>query len=117
MSVMDSFRDEVEASVKKALEEMGADVAFTVEVPSADAADLAVPCFTMSKALRRAPAEIAADLAGRISPSGMISSVSAVNGNLQDQEALYVRHRPSEILRGPRSPHPHRQRRDHHQRP
>ena len=82
MSVMDSFRSEVEAAVKKALEGIGADVAFDVEIPSTDAADLAVPCFLMSKALRKAPKDIAEELASKIVPSGMIASVSALNGYL-----------------------------------
>ena len=82
MSVMDSFRFEVEAAVKKALEGIGADVAFDVEIPSTDAADLAVPCFLMSKALRKAPKDIAEELASKIVPSGMIASVSALNGYL-----------------------------------
>lgn len=82
MSVMDSFRTEVEDAVKKALKDMGADVTFETEVPSTDAADLAVPCFLMSKALRKAPKDIAEELASKIQPSGMIASVSALNGYL-----------------------------------
>ena len=83
MSIMESFRTEVEDAVKKALSETGADVQFTIEVPPADApADLAVPCFPMSKALRKAPKDIAEDLAGKISPGGLISEVNAANGYL-----------------------------------
>ena len=83
MSIMESFRTEVENAVKKALSDIGADVQFTIEVPPADApADLAVPCFPMSKALRKAPKDIAEELAGKISPSGLISDVSAANGYL-----------------------------------
>ena len=82
MSVMDLFRSEVENAVKAALEGIGADVQFEVEVPSTDAADLAVPCFLMSKALRKAPKDIAEELASKIQPSGTIASVSALNGYL-----------------------------------
>ena len=82
MSIMDSFRTEVEDAVKAALADMGADVEFSTEVPSTDAADLAVPCFQMSKALRKAPKDIAEDLASRIQPKGLISDVSALNGYL-----------------------------------
>ena len=82
MSVMDSFRTEVEKAVAGALKSIGADVAFETEVPSTDAADLAVPCFLMSKALRKAPKDIAEELASKITPSGMIASVSALNGYL-----------------------------------
>lgn len=79
---MDSFRTEVESAVKDALSKMGTDLQFEIEVPSTDAADLAVPCFLMSKALKRAPKDIAEELAKNIAPSGMISSVSALNGYL-----------------------------------
>ncbi|MBO7409434.1 MAG: arginine--tRNA ligase, partial [Candidatus Methanomethylophilaceae archaeon] len=80
---MDSFKSEVTEAVAAALKEMGAgDIVFQTEVPSVEGADLAVPCFTMAKALRKAPAAIAQDLAGKISPKGSIASVSAVNGYL-----------------------------------
>ncbi len=83
MSVMDRFRSEVEEAVKAAIEKMGAkDLQFSVEIPSTDAADLAVPCFLMSKTLRKAPKDIAEELAKNIVPSGMISDVSALNGYL-----------------------------------
>jgi arginyl-tRNA synthetase len=82
MGIMDDFRNEVTAAVSAALSSIGADVPFTAEVPSADAADLAVPCFTMSKQLRKSPKEIAEQLASAITPSGTISEVSALNGYL-----------------------------------
>ncbi len=82
MSVMDRFRAEVDDAVKGALSKMGVDAEFSIEIPSTDAADLAVPCFLMSKALRRAPKDIAEELASNIQPSGLISDVSALNGYL-----------------------------------
>ncbi len=82
MSVMDSFKDEVDNAVKGALSKMGSDLSFETEIPSTDAADLAVPCFLMSKVLRRAPKDIAEELAKNITPCGMIASVSALNGYL-----------------------------------
>ena len=82
MSVMDRFRAEVDDAVKDALSKMGVDAEFSIEIPSTDAADLAVPCFLMSKALRRAPKDIAEELASNIQPSGLISDVSALNGYL-----------------------------------
>ena len=63
MSIMNEFENQVRAKVADALAAMGADVAFVTELPSVDTADLAVPCFTMSKALRKAPQAIADDLA------------------------------------------------------
>ena len=82
MSVMDRFRTEVDGAVRSALSKMGVDSEFSIEIPSTDAADLAVPCFLMSKALKRAPKDIAEELASNIEPSGLISDVSALNGYL-----------------------------------
>ena len=89
---MDKFTSDVEKAVADALNAMGAEgVQFQTEIPSVEGADLAVPCFTMAKALRKAPAAIAQELASRIVPGGTIASVSAVNGYLNfamDQRAL-----------------------------
>ena len=82
MSVMDRFRTEVDGAVRSALSKMGVDSEFSIEIPSTDAADLAVPCFLMSKALKRAPKDIAEELTSNIEPSGLISDVSALNGYL-----------------------------------
>lgn len=79
---MNEFENQVRDKVADALKSMGADVQFVTELPSVDTADLAVPCFTMSKALRKAPQAIADDLAAAIQPSGLISSVSSCNGYL-----------------------------------
>lgn len=79
---MNEFENQVRAKVADVLAAMGADVAFVTELPSVDTADLAVPCFTMSKALRKAPQAIADDLAAAIQPSGLVSSVSSCNGYL-----------------------------------
>ena len=89
---MDTFTSEVKDAVAKALAAVGAEgTEFVTEIPSVEGADLAVPCFTMAKALRKAPAAIAQDLAAQIKPSGTIASVTAVNGYLNfamDQKAL-----------------------------
>ncbi len=80
---MDDFEKEVSAVVAEAIKGMGAgDVQFSVERSSVETVDLAVPCFPLAKALRKAPKAIAEELAAAISPSGMISSVSAANGFL-----------------------------------
>lgn len=74
------FRKEVSEAVTKALSEMGYDGEFVLEVPSVGDADLAVPCFSLAKTMKAAPKDIAQKIAERITPSGMIESVSAVNG-------------------------------------
>lgn len=93
MSAIETFTDDVEKAVSAALAGIGADdIGFQTEVPAVETADLAVPCFTMAKALRKAPAAIAQDLASKIEvPCGTIASVEAVNGYLNftmDQKFL-----------------------------
>ena len=91
VSVMNSFKEDVTKAVKEALSAMGSDASFETEIPSTDSSDLAVPCFMLSKTMKRSPVEIADDLASRISPKGSIGSVKAVNGYLNftmDKEAM-----------------------------
>jgi arginyl-tRNA synthetase len=57
-------------------------VAVQTEEASVEGADVAVPCFSMAKALRRSPKDIAEELASAIRPSGLIGSVAAANGFL-----------------------------------
>ena len=80
MPVMDIFKSEVEKSVKMAMRKTGIEAPFAAEVPSTDSADLAVPCFSMSKMTKKAPADIAEILAANIVPEGLIHSVVASNG-------------------------------------
>ncbi len=47
------------------------------EPPQKEMGDLAFPCFTLSKKLKRSPVDIAKDLADKASIGGMISSVEA----------------------------------------
>lgn len=83
MSIMDDFENEVRSKVSEALAGMGAgSVEFPVELSSVETVDLAVPCFTMSKAMRKAPQAIADELAAAIEPSGLISAVTSTNGYL-----------------------------------
>ena len=80
---MDDFECEVRGKVSEALAAMGAgDVQFPVEPSSVETVDLAVPCFTMSKAMRKSPQAIADELAAAIQPSGLISAVTSTNGYL-----------------------------------
>ena len=110
MKMQNQFRDEVVAAVKAVLSKMGAEgVQFVTEVP--DSADLAVPCFTISKALKMPPKDLAEKIAAQIEPSGLIASLYALNGYLNfnmDQNVL-VRQTLSEIAElGPdygRMPH------------
>ncbi|MFA5453426.1 MAG: arginine--tRNA ligase [Candidatus Methanomethylophilaceae archaeon] len=80
MPVMDQFKSEVEVSVKAAMHKIGLEASFEAEVPSTDSADLAVPCFSMSKVAKKAPKDIAEALAANIVVKGLILSVVASNG-------------------------------------
>lgn len=81
MQAMDDFRSACIAAVEKALGEMGApaDLKIVTEIPD-NGADLAVPCFTFSKALRCAPQKIADDIASKIPVGNGITGVSSLNG-------------------------------------
>lgn len=81
MQAMDDFRSACIAAVEKALGEMGApaDLKIVTEIPD-NGADLAVPCFTFSKALRCAPQKIADDIASKIPAGNGITGVSSLNG-------------------------------------
>ena len=77
MKVQEQFEKECEQAVRSALADMGApaDLKLVKEVP--DNADLAIPCFTLSKALRMPPVAIAGepDVLKKILPSGRTMAV------------------------------------------
>jgi arginyl-tRNA synthetase len=50
--------------------------------PNPDMGDLALPCFKLSKILRKSPVQIAQDLAGAVPPSDIIDRIEAVSGYL-----------------------------------
>lgn len=101
MSVHGDFEEEVRKATEAALGRIGAAGAeYRIERPSAGNADLAVPCFQMSKSLRKAPNAIAEEMAAATEPSGMIASVDALNGYLNftiDSDVL-MRRTIDEIL-------------------
>ncbi|MBO4356854.1 MAG: arginine--tRNA ligase [Candidatus Methanomethylophilaceae archaeon] len=80
---MDDFQCEIRKRVSDALKEMGAEnIDFVVESSTMEGVDMAVPCFPLAKALRKAPQMIADELASKIQPSGIIAKVTSVNGFL-----------------------------------
>ena len=90
MGSRERFEQEVDSAVRAALGKIGSpELKFVKEI--SEMADLAVPCFSFSKELRSDPKSIAERLAAHITPSGLISSVSALNGYLNfmmDETAL-----------------------------
>ncbi|MEA3190058.1 MAG: arginyl-tRNA synthetase [Thermoplasmata archaeon] len=75
-SPLAAFRAEVEALLRAAVPE-GTSLPALEVPPDPAMGDLGMPCFTLAKALRKAPPAIAADLAGRIAPSGWVARVAA----------------------------------------
>ena len=95
------FGDEVRKAVTNALSKMNISEPFEIEIPSAGTADLAVPCFSLAKAMRMSPADVANKIASSVGQSGNIASVQAVNGYLNftmDRDAL-INGTISEILK------------------
>ena len=60
-----------------------------VSPPSDDMGDMALPCFHLSKAYKKPPVAIAAELAGRITANGLIERVEAQGPYLN----FFLRHR------------------------
>ena len=98
MSIMNEFENQVRDKVTDALKSMGADVQFVTELPSVDTADLAVPCFTMSKALRKAPQAIADDLAAGAEPdaSGIPHPMPIHRGEATEKRIVCILLSPAE---------------------
>jgi arginyl-tRNA synthetase len=101
MDPLASFRDEVESSVKAALDELGAKQELQMEVPDAAIADFAFPCFSLAKVLRKAPAAIAEELASKVKISPMLERVWADKGylNFKVNHAELIRITLQEVIR------------------
>ncbi|MDI3541583.1 MAG: arginyl-tRNA synthetase [Candidatus Methanomethylophilaceae archaeon] len=100
MTVRERFRNEVEAKVKEALDAMACKTSFEVEAPSTGIADLALPCFSLAKSMRKQPQAVAEELCSHISCGGLIYEVQPVNGYLNfyiDQDSM-VRETLRELL-------------------
>ncbi|MDD1767462.1 MAG: arginine--tRNA ligase [Methanomassiliicoccales archaeon] len=75
MDPIEPFRKEVENAIGLGLKAMGVDQRFEIELPPADIADFALPCFQFAKALRKSPVAIASDLASHIPKLDLVSEV------------------------------------------
>ncbi len=98
---MDDFQSEIRERVSSALTDMGVEGAdFVVESSTMEGVDMAVPCFPLAKAMRKAPKAISDELAERIRPSGMIAKVESVNGflNFNIDSDILIRSTLDEIV-------------------
>ena len=76
-----TFRREVQEALTGALDELGVrDAAMVLEKPPEGMGDLAFPCFALARTLRKAPGQIADDIASKITPRGMVEAVDASGG-------------------------------------
>lgn len=50
--------------------------------PNLEMGDYAIPCFKFAKLFRKSPVAIAEELKNTLTPDGVISEISAVNGYL-----------------------------------
>jgi len=102
MTIMDDFQNEIREKVSAALKDMGQEgIDFVVEASTMEGVDMAVPCFPMAKALRKAPQAISDELASKIQPAGMISKVSSVNGflNFNIDPSVLIKSTLDEVIR------------------
>jgi len=99
---MDDFQNEIRTKVSAALKDMGSEgIDFVVEASTMEGVDMAVPCFPLAKALKKAPQAIADELATKIQTAGLISKVSSVNGflNFNIDPASLIKSTLDEIIR------------------
>lgn len=82
MDPMNQFRSEVENAAQEAFRSLGIETTFDIETPSTGVADLAIPCFPLAKALRKAPVAIAEEVASKLPAMKLASRAWAENGYL-----------------------------------
>ncbi len=100
MDPIDSFRKEVEGAIRTGLKAIGVEQEFEIELPPADIADFALPCFQFAKVLKKSPVAIASDLASHIPSLSLVCEVWADGGylNFRFNETTLVERTLKEIL-------------------
>lgn len=76
MRLLDQAKSQIAKLIEKEAGTYIAPELFTVP-PKPEMGDLALPCFTLAKAQGKNPAAVAADLAARITPAGLVARVQA----------------------------------------
>lgn len=74
------FKDEVSDALRLVLDDLQVDVPIVLDKSPAGMGDLAFPCFTLAKQLRKSPEAIANELASKIQPRGLIEKVASSGG-------------------------------------
>lgn len=73
MDPIEPFRKEVESSITRALEELRLVSSWNLEIPPAEIADFALPCFQFAKEMKKSPAMIASELLARLPTMNLVS--------------------------------------------
>ena len=74
------FKDEISDGLRQVLDDLEVDAPIILDKSPAGMGDLAFPCFTLAKQLRKSPDVIAKELASKIQPGGLIEKVSSSSG-------------------------------------
>ena len=75
---VDSFREEVVDLLCSQVTELDRQkIAAMLECPPQELGDFAFPCFTLAKSMKKAPAQIAAELAEKIKPAQCVEKIEA----------------------------------------
>jgi len=81
MNYFEKFREEIKETISKAARAKKEDIILE-NPPQPEFGDIAFPCFTLSKKLKKSPNEIAKDLSEKIKPKGLIVKVDEKGGYL-----------------------------------
>lgn len=75
--ILERFREEVDASIKVALEMLRVEgIELAIETPPDEKmGDLSVPCFPLAKVLKKAPQTIASEIAAAIKPGDLVTRI------------------------------------------
>ncbi len=78
--MFDEFKRQAGKELARVIEARGVEKEITLEEPPGDFGDISAPCFELSSVLKKAPNDIAEELASEIRPSGLIKDVRAIGG-------------------------------------
>ena len=78
--MFDEFTAQSLNELKKVSEKRNIQWQISLEEPLGDFGDISAPCFGLAPVLKKAPKDIAEEIASEIKPSGLIKDVKALNG-------------------------------------
>jgi arginyl-tRNA synthetase len=101
MDPFQPFKAEADRMLGVALKALGLDIELQMERPDPEIADLAFPCHSLAKTLRKAPPLIAQEIAAKLPASELIEKAWADRGylNFKADQSLLVKFTLDEIVR------------------